>query len=152
MMQFIEKTVKAEMTTFYKKWVTCNKREDYNSIETYFKKYGNAGQFENSKFYKQYKAWENSDQYVKDLTTVKNLWIEDCVIGFNSRCEEIIDMEDDDDVRQTYVDYLQVYSSLSNKHEKIEFLCNLYAKQDYYPLFSYSWLYDTFDERITLYE
>ena len=127
MMRFIERTVVAEMEAFYKRYVTRTKTAEY-------------------------KTWESSDQYVKDLTAVKNKFIEDCVDGFYSQCEEVISVEEYDDVKQRYVDYLQVYSSLSNKPHKIEFLCGLYDKQDYYPNFNYRWLYDTFDERIIKYD
>lgn len=143
-------TINANMTHFYKKWITRNKTDDYYSCETYFKKYGRGTfQFESCKFYIDYKKWENSDEYITDFNTIKKLYITDCIDGFYSVCEEIIGCcDDDDDDRQIFINYLDEYTHLSTQTEKLNYLYLLYDKQYYYPNFNYSWLFDTFDNRI----
>lgn len=151
-MNFIDKTVRAEMTHFYKKWVIRSKggNNDYYNVQEYFQKYGKGNfQFETSWFYIQYKKWIESDSYVADFNSIKTKFIEDMLIGFDSRLEEIINMcdEDDEDLNK-WIEFRNTFADLTNDNEKLNYLDKLYTMNYYYPEFSHLWLFEIFEDRI----
>jgi len=149
---FITQTSEIETIKFYKEWVIRSKgsHNNYHNVEKYFQKHGKGNfQFETSWAYIQYKKWVESDVYHKDLDTIRRWFEDDIVVGFDSICEEIISMEDEDtNDYQLWINIRGEYALIQSKTEKMEFISNLYQKKLYYPLFNDIWLYDLFEDRI----
>jgi hypothetical protein len=150
--KFIDTTVKAKVENFYKRFIIKSKsgREDYYTTEEYFKKFGgDVSQFKTSWAYKEYVKWFNSETYTKDIEAIKREFLQDILIGFDSRMEEIINMTDDDDEDlNKWIEMRDYFSNLKTDAEKIDYLDQQYKNNYYYPTFSYIWLYCHFENRI----
>lgn len=148
----ITQIIEAETTNFYKTWVIRSKGglNDYYDTERYFQRNGiGKFQFETCWAYIQYKKWIESDEYHKDIENIRRCFEDDIIEGFDSHCEEIISMEDEDtDDFQQWINIRNEYKMLRSKAEKLNYLSNLYAKQWYYPTFNNIWLYTVFHDRI----
>ena len=152
LLNFIDLTIKAEMESFYKTWVIRSKGgyDNYHTTEKYFQKNGVGNfQFKTCWAYITYKKWIDTDIYVKDFESIKKVFLEDILIGFDSRMEEIINMTDDDDEDlETFIEMRNHFNKLKNDTEKLEYLETMYKNNYYYPNFSHEWLFNQFDDRI----
>lgn len=148
----MDEIVVSETTQFYKHWVIRRKgsREDYNTTEQYFKKYGKGTfQFETCWAYIQYKKWIESDAYVGDIAVIKKTFKENIINGFNSLMEETIMMEDDEEIKQEHIMMRDAFNLLKTDDEKMDYLSVKYDEDMYYPNgFCETWLFDLFEDRI----
>lgn len=152
LINLVDKIITASMTHFYKKWVIRSKggNNDYYNVESYFMKYGvGKFQFETSWAYIKYNEWYKSDTYVTDFQNIKKQFLDDILLGFDSKMEEIINMTDDDDEDlNKWIEIRNAFNVFKSNDNKLMYLNDLYQQNYYYPSFSESWLFDVFDDRI----
>lgn len=141
MEKIIIDTCTAELENFIKLFIFKNKNNTFYDTEKYFEKYGNKTQFESCSIYIQYKKYKLSNIYMDDLNLLIKNFKDDILIGYDSRMEEIIDMTDDDD-------YSKWISYRNNFDNTIEYVSKQYDEKSYYPVFSHSWLYNIFEDRL----
>lgn len=149
-MQLINRYTEVEMEAFYKTFIIKKGNNNYNDTKKYFEKYGTNSQFENCWAYTQYIKWKNSDTYMIDFNAIKKEYIDDIISGFNSIYEELIFMEDDEEIKNKYINILDKYNSIKTIDNKLEYLSELYERDLYYPNFSHSWLYNYYEDKIII--
>jgi hypothetical protein len=148
----INAIVIANTESFYKKFIVKRGNDDYLDNEKYHKKYSNNEMWKLGWAYQQYQKWRDSDVYIKDITYIENEFWNDILEGFVSRMDEIIDDEDCDDEdcddKSRFIKMREEFSSIKTKTEKMEYLSKEYDKKYYYPVFSYLWLYNYYEDQV----
>jgi hypothetical protein len=156
LLKLIDNIIKAEMEAFYKIFIIRSKggRQNYYTCEKDFQKYGTRHfKFENCWAYIKSKEWVESDIYVNDFKSIRKVFLEDMLNGFDSRMEEIINMTDDDDEDlETFIEMRNHFNKLKGDTEKLEYLETMHKNNYYYPNFSHEWLFYQFEDRWLFYQ